>query len=461
VSEKGSTKSGLRPGLHLNLRTNTSALAAATLGVAMLATFTTGASPAQASPARAILTAAARDLTAAASCPGGAVTVTTEDYYGVPSKTNASGTGVQDFFNNYTATHPCVKVVRQDPVVTGDSAYLTHILSQFSSGSEPDLLMVDNPELAEFAADGVLVPLSSLGSLSVVSKINPANVAETTYNGKLYALPLATNTIAIFYNKTLVQQAGITTLPTTWAEFSADAKKAAHGSDLGFVFSGQAGPGQATWQFDPWSWSNGGSMLDPDGMASVQALAFLTSLVKEGAAPKDVVNWSQAQPIQEFEAGKAAFCENGLWNIPTLDTAFSKLKWGAFEIPTRAPGQTVIAPFGGEVWSIPKTNPTEEKAAFALLDAMSSNLVGFAKDLAAVPTEPSLWSTPPWNTSVYAPFLAELKHGRARTAGIKNPANEPAIDLDIGNEIEAALIGKVTPAAAMQAAQTQIAPLLK
>ena len=114
----------------------------------------------------------------------------------------------------------------------------------------------------------MLVPLSSLGSISAVSKLNPANVAETTYNGKLYAMPLATNTIAIFYNKTLVQQAGITTLPKTWAEFAADAKKTAHGSDLGFVFSGQAGPGQATWQFDPWAWSNGGSMEDPAGTAS-------------------------------------------------------------------------------------------------------------------------------------------------------------------------------------------------
>ena len=46
-------------------------------------------------------------------------------------------------------------------------------------------------------------------------------------------------------------------------QFAADAKKTAHGKDLGFVFSGQAGPGEATWQFDPWAWSNGGSMERP------------------------------------------------------------------------------------------------------------------------------------------------------------------------------------------------------
>jgi len=395
------------------------------------------------------------------SCPGGVLTLHEEDYYGAPSKTNASATGVSQFFANYSKSHPCVKVIREDPVVTGDAQYLTHVLSQFSSGSQPDLLMLDNPQLPEFAADGVLVPLSSLGKLSIVSKLNPANVAETTYDGKLYALPLATNTIAIFYNKVLVKQAGITTLPKTWAQFAADAKKTAHGSDLGFVFSGEAGPGQATWQFDPWCWSEGGSLTKPDAPGCVQALSFLASLVKEGAAPKSVVNWSQTQPIQEFEAGKAAFCENGPWNIPTLETAYPKLKWGVFEIPTKVAGQTVIPPFGGETWAIPKTSPSEEKAAFALLTAMSQNIKLFSVDLAAIPTQVSLWRQSPWNGAVYQPFLAELRHGRARTFGIKNPANEPQISLDIGNAIEAALIGKVSAAQAMRTAQAQIAPLLK
>ena len=443
------------------LRRRGAGLMTTSLVLASFGALTIAAPSAVASPRPGLVTGAARHLSSAASCPGGVVKLTTEDYYAVPSATNTTGTGVADYFKSYSAANPCVKVVRQGDVVTGDSAYLTHVLAQFSSGSQPNLLMLDNPELAEFAADGVLVPLSSLGSIPAVTKLNPANVAETTYNGKLYAMPLATNTIAIFYNKTLIQQAGITTLPKTWAQFAADAKKTAHGKDLGFVFSGQAGPGEATWQFDPWAWSNGGSMEDPAGAASVQALSFLTSLVKDGAAPKDVVNWSQAQPIQEFEAGKAAFCENGLWNIPGMQTQFKKLNWGVFAIPTRVAGQTVIAPFGGEVWAIPKTNPTEEKAAFALLSDMSNHVVDFSKLLAAVPTEPSLWDQAPWNTSVYAPFLSELKNGRARTVGIKNPANEPAIDLDVGNAIEAALIGKMTPAAAMQSAQSQVNPLVK
>lgn len=448
------------PGLRLrqnSARRWGAGLAVGASGLALLGTLAAPASSASATrPAAAVPAARAH-----ASCAGGAVTVNEEDYYQPPSKTNIGGNNFQAFFKSYSASHPCLQVVREAPVTSGDAAYLTHVLSQFSSGSQPDLLMLDNPQLAEFASKGLLVPLNSLGSSPVVHRLNPANVAETTYEGKLYALPLYTNTIAIFYNKTLLAQNGIKTLPRTWAEFAADAKKTAHGSDLGFVFSGQAGPGQATWQFDPWSWSNGGTLSTPDSTGSVQALTFLANLVKDGAAPKSVVNWSQTQPIQEFEAGKAAFCENGLWNIPALDQQFPKLKWGVFEIPTRTAGAKVIAPFGGEVWSIPKTTPKEEKAAFQVLQAMSSNIVTFAKVDTAVPTVPTLWNQAPWNTSVYAPFLAELRTGQSRTAGLATPANEPAISLDIGNEIEAALIGKSTPSQAMKAAQSQIAPLLK
>jgi len=448
------------PGRQLRLRSTRRWGEGIAVGTAALAIVGTLAAPASfASSAKQVPSApAARSQ---ASCPGGVVTVNEEDYYQPPSKTNIGGNDFQAYFKSFSASHHCLNVVREAPVTSGDAAYLTHVLSQFSSGSQPDLLMLDNPQLAEFASKGLLVPLKTLGSSPVVNHLNPANVAETTYNGQLYALPLYTNTIAIFYNKTLLAQNGIKTLPRTWSQFAADAKKTAHGSDLGFVFSGQAGPGQATWQFDPWSWSNGGSMTTPDSKGSVQALSFLTSLVKDGAAPKSVVNWTQTQPIQEFEAGKAAFCENGLWNIPALQQQFPKLKWGVFEIPTRVAGQKVIAPFGGEVWSIPKTTPAEEKAAFQVLQAMSGNIVNFAKVDTAVPTEPSLWNQAPWNTSVYAPFLVELKTGQSRTAGLAKPENEPAISLDIGNEIEAALIGKVTPSQAMQAAQSQIAPLLK
>ena len=211
-----SQESGLKSRLRSSERIRISARLAATASVILLfgTSMVACASSSSGQPGT---------TTGQGSCSGKLVTLNEEDYYLPAAKGNLTGNAFQNFFAKYSAAHPCVKIIRQAPATETDSAYLTHVLSQLSSGAQPGLLMLDNPELAEFAADNVLVPLKSLGSLPVLAKINPANLAETTYNGQLYALSLYTNTIGIFYNKTLLQQAGITTLPKTWAEFAADA----------------------------------------------------------------------------------------------------------------------------------------------------------------------------------------------------------------------------------------------
>lgn len=405
-------------------------------------------------------TVAAIVLLAAAGCSGKPsaqhVTIVEQDYYGAPSPDSTAPTYLQNLIGKFNKSHPGITVTRQSPA---SPSYSSLVLSQIASGAQPDLLMVDNPDLDRLAAAGVLTPLNTLGHLDT-SKINPNNIEETTYHNTLYGLPLYTNTIAIFYNKDILRNAGITTLPRTWSQFRSIAAKLSNKDHYGFVFSGQAGPGESTWQFEPWLWSNGGSLTHIDSPQSVQALEYWTSLVRSGAAPQDVVNWSQDQPIQLFEAGKAAFCENGLWNIPTMQSQFKKLHWGVMTIPTRLPGQTVIAPFGGEVWVIPKTTPAREHAAFQLLQQMAepNNVLPLAKGLSDVPTDTDLWSNKAWKGPEYKPFLTELKHGRSRTHTLTS--DYPEVENVIGNATSAALIGKSSPQQAFQGAQHDVDTIL-
>lgn len=379
-----------------------------------------------------------------------------EDWYGTPTPSSVGPKYLNAFFASYQKSHPGVTITRKSPVSPN---YFSLVLSQASAGNLPDLLMVDNPDLATLASTGTILPLSTFGKISTAG-INPANLSETTYNGKLYAMPLYTNTIAIFYNKAMFKAAGITTLPKTWAQLMTDAKKLTTPAHYGFLYQtggGNGGPG--TWQSDPFIWSNGGSRRHISSKASVQAVQYLASLVKAGVSPKSVVNLSQAQTIQQFEVGKAAMVENGLWNIPYMQTAFKSLQWGTFEIPTRTTSQTVVAPFGGEVWCIPKTTPAKEAAAFKVLESMSAgtNIVPIAKGIDDVPTRQSDWNLSPWNEPVYAPFLAELRTARARTKYFTT--DETTASLDAGQAIEAAVIGKQSVVAALDAAQQQISKL--
>jgi len=400
-------------------------------------------------------------VAAGAACSGSGdsgshVTIVEQDYYGAPTPDSTAPQYLANFFKQYSKTHPGVTIKRQSPVSPN---YSSLVLSQIASGAQPGLLMVDNPDLDQLASAGVLTPLDSLGNVDTAG-MNPNNIQETTYNGKLYALPLYTNTIAIFYNKDILRKAGITTLPKTWSDFRTVAKKLNTKDHYGFVFSGKAGPGQSTWQFEPWLWSNGGDLTTINSAKSVQALDYWASLVKQGAAPRDVVNWDQSQPIQLFEAGKAAFAENGLWNIPTLKSQFKSLHWGVMTIPTRVVGQTVISPLGGEVWTIPKTTPAKERAAFALLQEMAktTNVVPLAKGLSDVPTRTSLWTEKTWSGPEYQPFLDALKNGRSRTRDLT--ADYPQVENIIGNATASALIGKKSAQDAFDSAKHDIDKVL-
>ena len=156
-----------------------------------------------------------------------------------------------------------------------------------------------------------------------------------------------------------------------WAQLVSVSKTLTNSSHYGIGFAAQPTNGNAAWQFEPFLWSNGGHFYNLSATPAVQALALWTNLVKDGSAPKDVVNWTQTTVEEEFAAGREDMMVNGPWNLPALNS-IKGLNYGAVSIPTRVAGQTVIAPIGGEVWTIPKTNPAAEQATCGVLKYMET-----------------------------------------------------------------------------------------
>jgi multiple sugar transport system substrate-binding protein len=386
------------------------------------------------------------------------ITLTEFDYF-APPPGNPDLTAV---FNAFEKLHPNIKITRE--VYTGsESDYLTKVEDEAASNSLPSLLMLDNPMLPFLASTGTLTPLASLGK---VPQFFVPDLKMSEYNGTLYAYPPFANTIGLIYNKKMLTTAGVTP-PATWAELISDAKKLTTPSHYGIVFSGQTGVGENVWDFEPFLWSNGGSLTDLTSPQSVQALTLWTDLVKEGATPLDVLNWGQGQPDSYFAAGKAAMQVNGPWNMPGLDQV-KGLSYGIVPIPVNHPGQTLIVPIGGEVYSIPKSNPATEHAAFQLLtymvspqvDATMSAIYGTSPGVpAAVPAWDKL--LPAKDRAGYQLFNTELVHGLARANANNLGTKYSSVETDVGNGIEAALSGKQSPKAAFAAAQTQVESVLK
>src|SRR5688572_17148011 len=89
--------------------------------------------------------------------------------------------------------------------------------TMIQNGNPPDILNLN--AYASYAKDGLLYNADEVLPPAAKSDLLEAFVASGTYEGKLYGMPDLSSARALFYNKTLFQQAGIAAPPKTWAEF--------------------------------------------------------------------------------------------------------------------------------------------------------------------------------------------------------------------------------------------------
>jgi len=318
------------------------------------------------------------------------------------------------------------------------------VLQQASSKSLPDVLMLDNPDIQQIAETGALAPLDDYGISA--DGYAPGPVSAATYDGKLYGLQPGANTIAIFYNKDVLEKAGVKP-PTTWAELKTTAKKLTVGKQYGFAFNATADY-EGAWQFLPPMWTNGGDETKLTSPEVAGALQLWKDLVDDGSASKSVVNWKQADVNDQFIAGKAAMMLNGPWQIPALDKA--KINYGVVPFPINTSGQTSVAPLGGEAWTVPVTGDEAKMTKAAeLVKCMNTdeNQLLRAKQGGIVPTKLALADQYKKENPAMVGFIDPVTTARARTG--KLGAKWPDTAKTIYTGMQLVLTGQASPAEAM------------
>jgi multiple sugar transport system substrate-binding protein len=324
------------------------------------------------------------------------------------------------------------------------------VLQMASSHTLPDVLMLDNPDLQQFAQSGALTPLGSYG-ISAKGYLKGV-VAASTYKGKLYGLQPITNSIALFYNKDILAKAGVTP-PKTWAELRVAAKKLTSGSTYGFALSAPASY-EGTWQFLPFMWSNGGDERNIATPQVAAALQFLVDLKSDGSMSSSVVNWSQADVDDQFKAGNAAMMVNGPWQFPVLNSVTS-LHYGVVPIPVPKAGGVPVAPLGGETWTVPNTgNKAHQQLAAKVVECLNSNknqlLMG--KQRQVVPTKLALQPAFVRANPAMKAFSTVVKTARSRTGQLG--ADWPKAATKIFTGEQCALTNQGTPEKCLAQAQS-------
>jgi multiple sugar transport system substrate-binding protein len=381
----------------------------------------------------------------------GNITITEEDYWSVPNQIST----LTSLFNQYHQLHPNITIKR-----TGIpfASFIPKVDQEAASHTLPNLLALDNPNVADFASTGALIPLDSYVHSSFQdSQFFAGPLSTMKYQNKIYAFPIGSNDLVVYYNKKMLEAAHLTP-PKTWSDLAADAQKLTNGNTYGFGFSG-LNDEEGTFQFEPYLWSNQGDLSHVDQPQSVQALQFLTDMVHNKFASRAVLNWGQTDVAAQFGEGHAAMMENGPWEIPVLDQQYHMTfgkDYDVIPMPVPQTGMSPVVPLGGESWTIPASDSATEKAAWDLVNWLEqpSQLIKLDEDFNYIPAIQSTAQTLLKDEPYLQVFTDELNTARARTAQLGT--KYPKVSQEIWTAEQLALTGSLTPQAALSQAQQHI-----
>lgn len=190
--------------------------------------------------------------------------------------------------------------------------YENKINSAATSGDLPDVISMDGPTVTNYADSGIIVPIDKYISDEEKSDFVDSIIKQGTYNDELYALGTTESSVLLFYNKKMLDEAGITPPASleeawTWEDVYDAAKKLTKDGVYGINMEWDLGEGQI-YGFAPIVWSAGTEILSEDGKTAegylnlpeaVEALTYYQKFATDG-----LMNL-QALP-NEFEEGKAA-----------------------------------------------------------------------------------------------------------------------------------------------------------
>jgi multiple sugar transport system substrate-binding protein len=313
-----------------------------------------------------------------------------------------------------------------------------------------DILLVDNPVVSTLASAGVLTDTTQtkLSTAGIEANILGAGVL----NGKTYGVPIGANTLALYYNKTILTAAGVDpTSITSWATLTAALAKVKAIGDTGITFSG-INTEEGSFQFLPWFWGSGANLTKLDSANGIAALSLLTGWVKDGYAPNSVIQDTQTTSWQEFLAGKTAFSENGTWQLAGVKA--SGIDYGIISIPGKDSG-TAPAPTGGEFLTIPVQKNT---ARYQVSEKIVSCLIGTNNSVTTdntlsyiAPTAAAQKIQVAGNPSL-APWVTAVKAAKGRTSDNLG-TKYPIISQNMWTALQSALSGSASPSAALKTAQ--------
>ncbi|MFT3888511.1 MAG: sugar ABC transporter substrate-binding protein [Arachnia sp.] len=272
------------------------------------------------------------------SVEGAAKTVTVWHYYSVDAQVAA----LDAYKQSFEAAHEGVTV---ENVYVPQDQINAKVITAAGSGTGPDVVVFDGYSATTLIAGNALQPLDSYwAGFEGADQVAEGAIAQ--FDGKTYSVQGYVNTLALFYNKDVLAEAGVEP-PTTMEELEAAMEKVATVGKQGIVLSGQPDV-QGAFQAYPWITYEGFTYENPAADALVAAFSRVRGWVEKGWLSQQVATWDQNVPFTQFVAGGIAFAQNGNWQLSNIREN-SEFEWGVVPLPVGPNGKIYL---GGEAQGI-------------------------------------------------------------------------------------------------------------
>ena len=380
---------------------------------------------------------------------------------------------IDGYAADFQRDNPAIKVT---PIYAGTyQDTLTKAQTALKSNAGPQMAVLLSTDAFSLIDDDLIVPFDTLATSAEdrawLGSFYPAFLMNGQIGGRTWGVPFQRSTIVLFWNKAAFQEAELNAdvAPADWAGHADFAQKLTKKSGGTVVRWGVQIPatGFAYWLFQALVTEAGGTLTNPEGTktdfsqpACVDALNYWIDLAtKYQAHPPGIVDWGTTP--RDFLEQKVAMIWTTTGNLSNIRSN-AKFPFGVAMLP--ADKQRGSPTGGGNFYLFKSASPAQRDASLRFLRWISSpeRAAQWGIDTGYVATRPDAWETPAMQKYA-ADFPAaavardQLQHAVAELSTHDNQR----VTRGLNDALQAALLGKKAPSAALAEAQDTATKLLR
>lgn len=362
---------------------------------------------------------------------------------------------IDGYAESFAETHPDVRV---NYVYVPMDQLNSKLIAAAGAGTGPDIIVADGFNVGTLASAGALAPLDEYWD-DYADKGEFSDGALKLVDGSTYGVQGHVNSLALWYNKDILDEVGIEP-PTTMDELDEALADVTEAGYAGITLSGDPTI-QGAFQGYSWWTSDGFTFDAPDADALAASFARVRGWVDDGYLSRQVATWDQNVPFSEFLAGGTAFAQNGNWQITAAaDTA--DFEYGVVPLPLSAEGRIYL---GGEAEGIGKFSKNPDLAWEFLAETYLS-AEGQLQALEAVGSIPTRADAGKDEAISADPILLSFSEAIVKQGAPYPDASLPSADVErillaAAQAWSSALAGAASPESAAETALATIQPLLE